>query len=95
MSHSSENSLFRLFVAGWMSLGGVVLFLYVSLMILGLGHDAIGNIMCFLPLLLLSLLIYSYVNGKDALLKKLSYTYMIVGIPCLLLMFIAPMMMWG
>lgn len=93
MSQSSENHLFRLFVMGWMSLMGVIVFLFMALDFLGFSEDVTGDLMCILPILLFSLLVYSYVKSKDVLLKRLCYGYMMVGIPCILLMFIAPMLM--
>lgn len=93
MNHQSENNLFRLFVVGWMSLTGVVLFLFMGLDFLGLSHDTIGNLMCFIPIILLSVLIYSYVKGRDVLLKRLCYVYIGIGIPCILAMFIVPILL--
>lgn len=93
MSTSSENSLFRLFVVGWMSLSGVGICLFMALSLLDVSQSAMANMMCVIPLFLLGLLIYAYVKSKNVLLKRLCYGYMIIGIPCLLLMFIAPMMM--
>ncbi|HEV2614948.1 MAG TPA: hypothetical protein VGV92_09665 [Gammaproteobacteria bacterium] len=93
MSTSSESSLFRLFVVGWMSLSGVGIFLLMLLSFLDISQSSMANIMCVIPLFLLGLLIYAYVKSKDVLLRRLCYSYMIIGIPCLLLMFIAPMMM--
>lgn len=93
MSYPSENGLFRLFVVGWMSLTGVIVFLFMGLDFIGLSQDAVGNLMCFVPVILLSVLIYSYVKGKDVLLKRLCYVYMGIGLPCILAMFIAPILL--
>jgi hypothetical protein len=94
MSNNTEDKLFRWFVMGWMSLSGVFLFLFMGLFFLGFDTDDIINNIWFIPPALLVLLIYSYVKHKDVLLKRLCIAFMIVGLPCLLLMFIAPMMMW-
>lgn len=93
MSRDSESRLFRLFVVGWMSLTGVVIFLLMMLEFLNLSQDSIADMMCVFPVILLGFLVYAYVKGKDVLLKRLCYSYMVVGIPCVLLMFIVPMMM--
>ena len=93
MNTVSENQLFRLFVIGWMSLTGVVIFILMALEFLGLGQDAVADLMCVIPIILLGVLVYAYVKGKDGLLRRLCYGYMIVGIPCILMMFIAPLMM--
>ncbi|MDX2164659.1 MAG: hypothetical protein SFW07_04485 [Gammaproteobacteria bacterium] len=91
MSSVPENQLFRLFVLGWMSLTGVIIFFLMGLEFLGLSQDAVADLMCVIPIILLGLLIYAYVKGKNQLLRRLCYGYMTVGIPCILLMFIAPM----
>ncbi len=93
MSENLEGQLFRLFVMGWLSLTGVLIFLLMALEFLGLSQDVIADLMCLFPIILLGVLIYAYVKGKDNLLKRLCYGYMCVGIPCILMMFIAPLMM--
>lgn len=94
MSSQSENSLFRWFVMGWMSIAGVMVFLYMAMSFLGIDGDDIGNFLGFAPLLLLGLLIYSYVKGRDILLKRLCMIYVFIGVPFILLMFVMPMFMW-
>ena len=91
---NTENNLFRWFVMGWMSIAGVVMFLYMGLSFLGVGEDGLKNMLCFAPLSLLGGLIYCYVKNKDKLLKKLCLIYVIIGVPFMMLMFIAPIVMW-
>lgn len=90
----NESSEFRWFVLAWMSLTGVILFIFTGLNLLGVSETGIKSIVGFFPMMLLGLLIYSYIKHKNHLFKKLCYVYIGIGLPCIVAMFVAPMMVW-
>lgn len=94
MNINKDGSDFRWFVIAWMSLAGVYLFVYLTLNLLSFPEYGLKIIVGVLPMILLSLLIYSYIKNKANLFKRLCYVYIGIGLPCILVMFVAPMMLW-
>lgn len=89
-----EESIFRWFVLAWMSLTGVIIFVYTGLGLVGVGEIKVKYIMGILPVILLGLLIYSYIKHKNNIFKIVCYVYIGIGLPSIAVMFFAPMMVW-
>lgn len=90
MDSTSETTSFRTFFLAWISLGGVIAFLWLVLLNIGFSESTTGSIMTVLPLVLFTLLVYTYIKNKVRFFKWFSYALIAIGIPGLLFIVTSP-----